>query len=250
MGKVDLGLIRQAPVLAVPALFPYGLTMPSLDLLVIMLIVNLMSAANMYGNIHGFADVTGEMVDAKSERRSFTVFGLVETMLPGILGTPATVPLGENLGIVQLTRVASRAFIIVAGAFFIVLAFFGPFGGLMAAMPKEVAGAVLLGIASSVVGIGAKILSSAPAFERREQTLVGFSIFLSLGLHLLPQEAWRRAPRVVDTLFSNPIISVILFILVFEQIIFPVRGAKPSPRISEEEGRVPHATESLGSKRA
>jgi NCS2 family nucleobase:cation symporter-2 len=243
LGRMDLDLIRNAPALTVPRLFPYGFTMPSWDLLAIMLIVNLMSAANMYGNIHGYADITGEALSGADERRSFTVFGLVETMLPGILGTPATVPFGENLGIVQLTRVASRAFIIVASAVFIVLAFVGPFGGLMAAMPKEVAGAVLLGIASSVIGIGAKILNTGPAFERREQTLVGFAVFLSLGLHFVPQEVWQQTPRVIDTLFSNPIISVIIFVMVLEQLVFPIRARKPSPRTSEVvERRVPHGT--------
>jgi xanthine/uracil permease len=166
--------------------------------------------------------VIGEKVTEGEERSAFTIFGLVETIVPGILGTPATVAYGENLGIVQLSRVAARAFIIVAAAIFIVLAFIGPFGGLMAAMPKEVAGAVLLAFASPVIGIGANILRAGPAFGRREQTLVGFSIFLSLGLHLLPHETWARSPRLVETIFSNPVISVIIFVLIFEKWIFRV----------------------------
>ena len=200
--------------------------MPPWDLVFIMLIVNLMAAMNFFGNLHGYAEVTKEKVNESEERRSFLLFGVVETILPGVLGTPATVAYGENLGIVQLTRVAARAFVIVAAAIFIVLAFVGPFGALMAAMPKEVAGAVLLGIASTVIGIGANILNAAPAFEGREQTLVGFSIFLSLGLHLLPQETWQQTPRMVETVFSNPIISVIIFVLIFEKVLFPVSADK------------------------
>jgi NCS2 family nucleobase:cation symporter-2 len=226
LGRVDMDFLRQAHWFSFPTLFPYGRTMPSWDLALIMLIVNLMAAANFYGNLHGYAGVIGEKVDESEERRSFTIFGLVETILPGILGVPATVAYGENLGIVQLTRVAARAFIIVAAAIFIVLAFIGKFGALMAVMPKEVAGAVLLGIASTVIGIGAHILNTAPAFQRREQTLVGFSIFLSLGLHLLPKETWAQAPRLIETVFSNPVISVIIFVLIFEKIIFPLSGNK------------------------
>jgi xanthine/uracil permease len=188
-----------------------------------------MAAMNFYGNLHGYAGVIKEKVTEREEHRSFLLFGLVETIVPGILGTPATVAYGENLGIVQLTRVAARAFVIVAAAIFIVLAFIGPFGALMAAMPKEVAGAVLLGIASTVIGIGASILNSAPAFDRREQTLVGFSIFLSLGLHLLPHETWQQTPRLIETVFSNPVISVIIFVLIFEKVIFP----EPAPSGAE-----------------
>jgi xanthine/uracil permease len=222
LGRIDTGLIQGAPLLSHPSLFPYGWAMPSWDLVLIMLIVNVMAAANFYGNLHGYADVIGEKVTEGEERRGFTIFGFVETIVPGILGTPATVAYGENLGIVQLTRVAARAFIIVAAAIFIVLAFIGPFGALMAAMPKEVAGAVLLAFASPVIGIGANIVSSGPAFGRREQTLVGFSIFLSLGLHLLPHETWAQTPRLIETIFSNPVISVIIFVLIFEKWIFRV----------------------------
>ena len=224
LGKIQTALIEQATWLATPRIFPYGLALPPWDLIVIMIVVNLMAALNLYGNLHGYAAVTGEQVDAQDERRSFTIFSLVETALPGILGVPATVAYGENIGIVQLTRVAARAFIIVAAAIFAALAFIGPFGALMAAMPKEVAGAVLLGIASSVIGIGARTLNNAPAFDRREQTLVGFSIFLSLGLYLLPPAAWAQTPAVIGSVFGNPVISVIIFVTLFERVIFP----KPS----------------------
>lgn len=233
LGRVDMSLVTQAPLFSVPQLFPYGRAMPSWDLVLIMLIVNVMAAMNFYGNLHGYAEVVKEKVDENEERRSFLLFGLVETIVPGILGTPATVAYGENLGIVQLTRVAARAFVIVAAGVFLGLAFVGPFGALMAAMPKEVAGAVLLGIASTVIGIGANILNSAPAFGGREQTLVGFSIFLSLGLHLVPQETWQQTPRLVETVFSNPVISVIVFVLIFEKVIFPV--SVDAKRVSQEQ---------------
>ena len=220
IGQVDFSQIGEQPAFAAPALFPYGLSLPPWDLILIMLVVNLMAALNLYGNLQGYADVIDEEVSGKQEKRCFTLFGLFETTLPGILGAPATVAYGENLGIVKLTSVAARSFIIVAAVAFIILAFIGPFGALMAAMPKPIAGAVLLGIASTVVGIGAQILNTAPAFKRREQTLVGFSVFLSLGLYLLPDDLWAQTPRLVDTIFSNPIISVILFVILFEQVLF------------------------------
>lgn len=226
LGKVDVGLIKQAPWFAAPRVFPYGLSMPPWDLIAVMIIVNLMATLNLYGNLHGYADVIGEKLDAGNERRSFAIFSLFETCIAGLLGVPATVAYAENLGIVQLTRVAARAFIIVAAIVFSLLALIGPFGALMAAMPQEVSGAVLLGIASTVLGIGARVLNTAPAFERREQTLVGFSIFLSLGLYLLPQGSWAHVPALMKTIFGNPVISVILFVMLFEHVIF--RNKQPA----------------------
>lgn len=220
LGKVDTRLIDEAPWFAAPQLFPYGFSIPPWDLVVVMVIVNLMAALNLYGNLQGYGEVIGEKIDAGDERRSFTIFALVETTLAGFLGVPATVAYAENLGIVQLTRVAARAFILVAATIFLVLSCVGPFGALMAAMPNEIAGAVLLGIASTVLGIGARTFTAASAFERREQTLVGFAMFLSLGLYLLPDAAWAQTPALLRTIFANPVISVILFVMLFEHVVF------------------------------
>lgn len=235
-GEVDWDPVREASGFAVPELFPYGFDWPPFDLLLIMLVVNLMAALNLYGNLHGYAELVGEDVERNKTRNTFTLFGLFETVLPGIFGVPATVAYGENLGIVQLTRVAARAFIIPAAVIFGLLAFIGPAVGVMTSMPEPVAGAVLLGIASTVVGIGANVMTTAPAFERREQTLVGFSVFLALGLYLLPDEAWDGVPRLVSTVFTNPIISVILFVMLFEQVIFRRRQAGESEAGTTDEG--------------
>src|SRR5215472_9734226 len=76
LGRVDLNLVRQAPLFSVPKFFPYGRAMPSWDLVVIMLIVNLMAAMNFYGNLHGYAQVIKERVKPSEERRSFLLFGI------------------------------------------------------------------------------------------------------------------------------------------------------------------------------
>ncbi|OFZ53394.1 MAG: hypothetical protein A2428_09995 [Bdellovibrionales bacterium RIFOXYC1_FULL_54_43] len=235
-GAFQWELVTQAPTFVSPQFFPYGLAMPPWDLIVIMLVVNLMAALNLFGNLKGYSAIVKHDLNDQQTRRSFTLFGFIETTIPGILGAPATVAYGENMGIVALTRVAARSFIIVASVIFTAFAFLGPLGGLMAAMPKPVAGAVLLGITSTVIGIGAQMVSTAPAFGRREQTYVGFAVFLSLGLYLLPEDSWQGVPRILTTVFSNPIISVILFVLLFEKIIFADRKTK-RPRKSEDRAR-------------
>jgi len=220
MGEFEWKLIQDPGLFVLPKILPYGLAMPPFDLIAIMVVVNLMAALNMFGNLSGYAGIIKHKLEDKTVNRSFLFFGMIETCFAGLLGVPATVAYGENLGIVMLTRVAARGFIIAASVIFIIFAFIGPIGGLMAAMPKPVAGAVLLGIASTVIGIGANMMTTAPNFGRREQSLVGFSVFLSLGLFLLPQETWNDVPMIITTIFSNPIISVIIFVMLFEQIFF------------------------------
>lgn len=218
-GNFDWQFIGELPTITYPNLFPFGATIPPLDLIITMIIVNLMAALNLYGNVTGWASIVGHKVESTQSKKSFTVFGLIETTLAGILGVPGHVAYGENLGIITLTRVASRYFLLVASGIFIFASFFGPIGGFMAAMPNPIAGAILLGIASTVIGQGADIWTSEE-FGRREILITGFSVFLSYGLSLLSDDFWSQVPRLAATVFSNPIISVIIVVIVLEQVFF------------------------------
>lgn len=220
-GKFDWEMVQAMPLFSLPKLFPYGLEMPPMDLIVTMFIVNLFAALNTYGNVHAYADIVQRPVEAKTEKRLFSVFGLIEGTLAGILGTPSAAPYGENLGIVVLTRVAARSFILIAGVVMIILSFFGPMAGLMAAMPGPVAGAVLLGVASTLIALGANMWHQGGALGQREIVIAGFSIFLALGISVLPDAFFDTLPRLLATLLKNPVILVIVLVILLEQLVFP-----------------------------
>lgn len=219
MGKFDWQLVTSMPVFTVPSIFPYGLTFPPVDLIFTMVIVNIFAAVNFYGNVQGYTGIIGAKTTNQDERRYFTVFGLVEGTLTGIFGVPSHVAYGENLGMILLTRVAAKVFIVIASIVFIVLSFFGPVGGLMAAMPPPIAGAVLLGVASTLIGLGASTWTSQK-FETREIFIGGFSVFLALGLSALPPDFYDRLPRIVGTIMNNSVIMVILICMLLEQVVF------------------------------
>jgi xanthine/uracil permease len=219
-GRFDWELVRSMPAFVLPRLFPFGLGLPPLDLIVTMIVVNIFSAVNLYGNMTGYATIVGAEVTPARERRAFTVFGLVEGALAGILGVPSHVAYGENLGLVLLTRVAAFSFILIASVAFIALSFFGKVGGIMAAMPQPVAGAVLLGVASTLIGIGANIWHRGRRFATREIFIVGFSVFFALGASMAPEALYEEMPRLVGTLLRNPVIMVIAAVIVLEQLVF------------------------------
>lgn len=204
-----------------PEVFPYGLEMPPLDLIITMFVVTMFTAVNVYGNIGGYANIIQEKVTLTQEKRTFTIMGLVETTVASIFGVPPHATYGENLGFALLTRIASRFLIIIASIVFIVLSFFGKVGGLMAAMPDPVAGAVLLGVASTLIGLGADtVKGDGLKYETREIFIVGFSVFLALGISQLPQSFFDTLPRLFGTLLNNPVIFVIVIVMILEQIVF------------------------------
>ena len=220
-GKFNWALVNSMPNFVLPKIFPYGMEIPPVDLIITMLIVQIFGAVNLYGNVEAYSDIIGAKTDGKQEKRYFTVFGLVEGVVAPMFGVPPYVAYGENLGFVLLTRIASRYLVIIASIIFIVLSFFGKMGGLMAAMPEPVAGAVLLGVASTLIGIGADtVKGGGKKFATREIFIVGFSIFLALGTSRLPQEFFESLPKLVATLLNNPVIFVIVLVIIMEQIVF------------------------------
>lgn len=219
-GEFDWSLVNSMPLFTIPKPFPFGTQMPPFDLILTMIIVNIFSAVNLYGCMQGFSSVVGEKISLARERRYFTLFGLSEGLLTGIFGVPSYLPYGENIGFVLLTRVASRVFLIVASVAFIVLSFCGKMGGLMAAMPDPVAGAVLLGVASTLIGIGADTWHQGAKFQTREIYIASFSVFFALGTSFLPQEFFDALPRLIGSLLSNAIILVIITVIVLEQVLF------------------------------
>ena len=225
MGNFDWELVNSMPLIMAPSIFPYGLIMPPLDLIITMILVNIFSAVNLYGNVQGYSSIIGVKSDSATEKRYFTIFGAVEGILTGIFGVPSYVAYGENIGIVLLTRVAARIFIVIASVVCIVLSFFGPIGGLMAAMPKPVAGAVLLGVASTLIGTGASTWTQGNIFQTREIFITGFSVFLALGLAALPQEFYSALPNLVGTVLKTTVIMVIILTILMEQVIFKKSSA-------------------------
>jgi xanthine/uracil permease len=226
MGDFDWALVKSMPFITIPQVFPYGMKMPPVDLILTMIIVNIFAAINLYGNVEGYTGLIGKKMEVKDERRYFTAFGIVEGTIASIFGVPSNTSYGENLGFVLLTRVASRFFIIVASIVFIVLSFFGNVGGLMAAMPEAVAGAVLLGVACTLIGLGASNWMHSPKFQTREIFIVGFSVFLAYGLGSLSDTFYASVPRFVSMLFGNSVIMVILLVIVMEQLIFREKPEK------------------------
>ena len=220
LGRFDWELVDSMPLWSWPRLFPYGMGLPPLELLLMMTAAHIFSAIKEFGCVNGYADLLGRPLTPGRTRRLFTVFGLVDTSMASVLGVPATVSYGENMGILLLTKVAARVFIILAGAGFIILSLCGKMGGMMAAMPGPVAGAVLLGVAATLIGLGAETWLRATSFKTREIFIVGFSIFFAYGLAHVHENFYATLPRIMSMICKNPLITVIICGIVLEQIIF------------------------------
>ncbi|HZJ76946.1 MAG TPA: solute carrier family 23 protein [Oscillospiraceae bacterium] len=220
VGKFDWSISNAMPFFNYPRIFPYGFSFPPIELIIIMTVVALFNAMLCYGNVQGVASAVGAKVDEKQTRKTFVIHGLVETSIAGIFGVPALVPYSENIGYNVLTKVASRYPIYVASVLFIIVSFLGKVVGFMAAIPIVLAGSILLGFAAPLVAVGASVWSGIDRFGTREQFICGFSIFLAMGLSLLDPATWSGMPQLISTLLTTPVVTVMIFVIILEQIVF------------------------------
>ncbi len=236
-GNFDWTIATNMPVFTYPHPFPYGFSMPPIELLVMMTIVALFNAMLCYGNVQGIAATVGKDVDSKQIRKVFAVHGLIETSIGGIFGVPALVPYSENIGYSVLTRVASRYPIYVAAIIFIGLSFLGKVVGFMAAIPAVLAGAILLGFASPLIAVGASVWSGLKNFGTRETFICGFSLFLAMGLSFLSSDFWANVPQWLSTLLTTPSLATMLFVIILEQLVLrqPAKASAAGTSQSKKE---------------
>src|SRR5690606_17527562 len=70
-GAFEWELVGKSDLFVWPNILPYGLQMPPLDLIAIMVVVNLMAMLNLFGNLDGYAHVIRHKLTDKMVNRSF-----------------------------------------------------------------------------------------------------------------------------------------------------------------------------------
>ncbi|KAK3105755.1 hypothetical protein FSP39_004949 [Pinctada imbricata] len=120
----------------------------------------------------------------------------ISSIISGILGAGhATTSYSTNIGVIAITKIASRAVYIMAGFIMIVCGTVGKVGAVLAIIPNPIiGGALLIGLAL-VVSVGISVLSYCDMSSMRNITILGMAMFVGL---MVPQ--WLADnPEKVDT---------------------------------------------------
>ena len=83
-----------------------------------------------------------------------------------------------------------------------------------------------LGVAATLIGLGAETWLRGPQFKTREIFIVGFSIFFAYGLAHVDERFYATLPRLMSMVCQNPLITVIICGIALEQLVFRQARAK------------------------
>ncbi|MBB3142384.1 uracil-xanthine permease family protein [Halomonas organivorans] len=181
-GMMSFDGVLSGPVVAFPALFPFG--WPKFDLfaslpLIIFSVVSMTEAT-------GQTLATAEIVEKRGDARALVPRNIradaLGSLVGGCFGTSLIITSGENIGIVRATGVRSRYVTVAAGLILVLLGLFAPLGRLASLLPTAVVAGTAV-IVFAIIGVmGINILRRVDFDEHGNM----FTLASALAMGLLP----------------------------------------------------------------
>ncbi|MGB9866793.1 MAG: uracil-xanthine permease family protein [Bacillota bacterium] len=181
-GYVDFGAVISAPWFRFNLVFPWGPPKFNLAFFLAILAAYVSSMIESFGDYHSISSVVGlEDPSARTISRGIAAEG-VGCFLAGLVGAFANTSYTENIGLVGLTRVASRYVVNVAAVLLIVLGVASKFGAIVATIPSPIVGGMYCTLFGLIAAVGLSNLMRADMTSQRNLMIVGFSMFMGLSL--------------------------------------------------------------------
>ena len=179
---VDLTKIRSSVWFHIPGIFPYGLPVFRVSAILTILAAYFASIIESIGDYHSvsFAAGAGDP-SAKTISRGIGAEGL-GCIINGILGASGATSYTENIGLISISKVASRYVVLFGAAILIVLSFFSKLGAVVATMPAPIIGGAYIALFGVIGALGIQILTRADMTSHRNIMIVGFSFLMGLGI--------------------------------------------------------------------
>ena len=207
LGKVDMSALNPSMLMSfnIPQPFKYGLDFNISSFIAIGL-VYLITAIEATGDVTANSMISG--LDIKGEKYMKRVSSGVladgfNSLLAGVF-TSFQIPIfAQNIGIIQLSGVASRYVGYYIAAMLVLLGLFPIVGAVFSLMPDPVLGGATLLMFGTVAAAGIRIISSQN-IGRKETLVLAVSLSLGLGVELMP-DVLKNAPEAIRSIFASGI---------------------------------------------
>ncbi|TGD94920.1 uracil-xanthine permease family protein [Methylobacterium nonmethylotrophicum] len=233
-GVMRFDAVFSGPALSLPSVFPFG--WPVFDPLAALplLLFSVVSMAEATSQTVAIAEIVGREGDAMRLVPRTILGDAAASLLGGCFGTSLIITSGENIGIVQATRVRSRFVTAAAGVILVALAFLAPLARLANAVPAPVVGGTAIIVFAIIGGMGIDMLRRVELRDNRNM----FTLAVALSFGLLPilvPGIYGQFPPTLQIILGNGLAMGTLMAVLFN-IVFHHFG-RPAPAAS---GEVPH----------
>lgn len=162
--------------------FPWGAPKFALPFVLAVLAGYLASMIESFGDYHACSHMAG--AGDPTPRQISRGIGCegIGCAITGVLGGFASTSYSENIGLVGLTKVASRRVVQITAVLLLVLGVFGKFGAVAAAIPEPIVGGLYCALFGLIAAVGVQQLARADLSSDRTLFIAGFSLFMGLSV--------------------------------------------------------------------
>jgi len=159
-------------------LFPWGTPLFDIGFFIAILAAYLASMVESFGDYHAVSRMAGAGdPDARTINRGLGMEG-VGCFLTGLFGGFASTSYSENIGLVGITRVASRYVVVLGAGVLLLFGLISKVGGVIATIPVPIVGGVYLALFGLIAAIGLANLRRVDLDSQRNLMIVGFVLFM------------------------------------------------------------------------
>lgn len=230
-GYINFSGVADAPWFRFNIIFPWGFPKFDVGFFLVVLAGYLASMIESYGDYHAInAAAQGPELTEKQVSRGIGFEG-VGCFFTGVFGGFASTSYTENIGLVGLTRVASRYVVNIGVVVLIFLGLFGKFGAVVATIPGPIVGGLYCTLFGLIASIGISNSAKADLSSMRNQMIIGFCLFMGIsvpgifnGTHLSPAYAldFSWAPwlsNIINVIGSTGMAVAAIFGLILDNVI-------------------------------
>ncbi|WP_425827492.1 uracil-xanthine permease family protein [Streptomyces fractus] len=226
-GRLDFGVAADAAWFGLPSFLPYGPLTFDAGLTVTMTVIFLVAVIEAIGCYEATAEHTGRTLT--SRRLGAGVAGEAGgSLVSGLFGGFGTTAYAQNLGVVQMTGVASRRAVRATALIMITLAFCPKIGAFLVATPAPVVGGLFLPAAAAVCLAGLRLIGKVLDDQRR-LLFVALALMAGLGLPTLGRPFLDHLPSVLADLAGQGVVVGTVTVLALE-ILGGQRSSGPTTR--------------------
>lgn len=208
MGETNFGRVASASAFAVPRFLAFGAPKFELSAIISMTIVMLVIMTEATCDIMAIGKIVGREVKEQDVGNCLRADCLASVFSAFLNGFQCSA-YGQNIGIVQMSRVKSRFVVALCGVLIAVMALFPALSAVVAAVPIPVLGGAGVAIFGMVAVTGIQTLMQVD-FQDDKGTVYGLIVAATLTMGLLPTAApsfYALFPAWFQTIFSSGIAS-------------------------------------------
>lgn len=228
---------------------PWGWPQFSLGFILATLAGFLASTIESFGDYHALSRAVGK--DHPTETQISRGIGAegVGCVATGFFGGFASTSYTENIGLVALTKVASRRVVYIAAGLLIVLGLVAKFGAVIATIPTPIVGGLYCTLFGLIASIGLSNVTRADLTSQRNLMIIGFILFMGLSVPAYFQNveihiSWAEwLGDVITTVGSTGMAVAAILGLILDNVIPGTPEERGIPRTAETHGPVGEATD-------